>query len=236
MRRMWVLTLGVLLGVARVAPAAAGLTVESIDPPRPASGQVVLILVERDVAATDLSLLIEQNGHASEAFVFPAATLPDAIFARLPAGLEAGSANLLFTDGAAVVGDAFEFEVGEAAAPPEVWGVYRYAVDDTWLGAVTAADTLESVTPGERLVVFGAGMDTTGATLILRHAGGTDELHPAFGHQSTSMGVAPVFDLPADLPAGPAHLSVRIRVCDQVEACNLATYSGESDAIDLLVD
>jgi hypothetical protein len=233
-RQVILVTLVLCLGLLR--SAGAEVTVRAIDPPYPSSGQVVLILAdavsdnERAIAPTDLRILVEQDGTTSEAFVFPSATLPDAIYARLPDGLLSGPALLNLAVGADSVGDPFEFEVGDHAAAPALWAVYPYA------RAGEPADPVETVHAGDRLVLFGAGMDTTGVTGVLQHADGVEEIDPAFANTSVSVGVAPVFDLPPDLPAGPARLSARVRVCEPLEGCLIATSSSEGEAIELIVD
>lgn len=209
----------------------AEVAVSAIDPPRPSSGQVVLILADAfGGTETDIRVEVEQDGDTSEAFVFPNATLPDAIYARLPNGLRSGPAALSVVFGDDAPGDPFQFEVGDQAAAPAVWAVYPYGTGGE------PVESLETVRPGDRLLLFGAGMDTTGVTVILRYANGVEEIAPSFAHTSTAVGVAPVFDLPSDLPAGPVRLSTRVSVCEPLEACVVSSSSSESEAIGVTVN
>lgn len=227
-----VLALVLLVCFGLFHSAHAEVVVSAIDPPRPSSGQVVLVVADalEGLGQTEVRIEVEQDGEMSEAFVFPNATLPDAIYARLPNGLRAGPAVLWVALGADFLAEPFHFEVAERAATPAVWAVYRYGT------GAQPIDPPETVRPGDRLLVFGAGMDTTGVTVILRHADGVEEIAPVFTHTSTSVGVAPVFEVPPDLPAGPAQLSTRVQVCEPLEACIASTSSTESESIDVIVN
>jgi hypothetical protein len=212
-------------------PVAAELAVRAIDPPHPASGQVVLLVAdalpagEGSAGTPDVRVLVEQDGVAAEAFVFRSAALPGAVYARLPAGLRAGRALVAFALGTAVVGEPMAFDVAPRAAAPTLWGVHPY-------GDPAAA----AVHPGTRVVLVGTGMDTTGVTAILRHADGTDRLVPTFAHSSPAVGVAAVLDLPADLPPGPMRVSARVRVCEPIDGCQSASLSRESEPIELSLE
>lgn len=219
----------------RPAPARADVLVSGIEPPRPANGQVVLILTDARPADTPDGtlggrLLIEQDGHTREAFVFSSATRADAIFARLPGELRPGRASLIVEDADGGSGAPFAFEIGPGAAAPAVWAVYPFT------GEVGPSDPVDRAHAGDRLLLFGAGLDTTGVTVVLRHAEGTDEIVPAFAHTSTTVGVAPVFDLPPDVPPGLMRLSTRVRVCEDLDVCGSTTASRESESIELVVD
>jgi hypothetical protein len=231
-------TLGLVLAASAwlAGSAAAELAVRAIDPPRPASGQVALIVAdalptldERDLAA-NLRVLVEQDGVTSEAFVFQSAVLPGAVYVRLPAGLRPGPALVAFALGDETVGEPLDFEVSRRAAAPTLWGVYPYGGHPVTVAGNEGAPTLHA---GDRVVLVGTGMDTTGVTAILRYADGTDRLVPAFTQSSPAVGVAAVLDLPADLPAGSVHLSARVRVCEPLEGCQLVTTSPESEPVDV---
>jgi hypothetical protein len=233
-----IVALVVTASLAR-ASVPGDVLVDVIDPAQPAGGQVVLISTNAhathrpDAFSPAVRVSVEQEGDTREAFVFPNATRADAIFARLPDALRPGPAWLIVELADGVAGEPFPFEVGPGAAAPAIWAVYPYA---SFTGESEPAAPVAHTRAGDRLVLFGAGMDTTGVTVVLRHSGGTDEVAPTFAHTSTSVGVAPVFDVPPDLPAGSVSVSARVRVCDDLEACRAATASGESAPIELVVD
>ena len=230
------LVIAASVSLARSAPAHADVLVSSVEPARPASGQVVLILTDaRPVQASEASsandrVLIEQDGRTHEAFVFASATSADAIFARLPDQLRPGRAQLIVELPDGVVGEPFAFDIAPSAATPAVFAVYPFA------GDIGPSGPIERAHAGERLLLFGTGLDTTGVTVILRHGSGTDEIVPAFANTSTTVGVAPVFDLPTNVPPGLVRLSTRVRVCENLDVCGSTSASMESEPIEFIVD
>jgi hypothetical protein len=227
----------VALAFAVVAPlicsdrVQADVRVNGLEPPQPSRGQVVLILTDAsDTAAGADRVLIEQDGLTQEAFVFSSATRGDAIFARLPGALRPGRASVVLEHADGSTGEPYAFDISSGAAAPAVWAIYPFADD------VEPADPIDHARAGDRLLLFGAGLDTTGVTVIVRHGGGNAEIVPAFAHTSSSVGVAPVFDLPSDVPPGPVRVSTRVRVCDDLDVCGATTASRESEAIELVVD
>src|SRR5512134_607823 len=141
--------------LARSAPVHADALVNTIEPPRPSSGQVVLIMTDAQpvdtVDGAGDRVLIEQDGRAREAFVFSSATRGDAIFARLPGELHPGRAWLVVEADGGVAGKPFPFEIGPGAAAPAVWAVYPFA------GEVEPRDPVDRAHAGDRLLLFGAG-------------------------------------------------------------------------------
>ncbi len=230
------LALAVVAPLIFSAPAQADVRVNGLEPPQPSRGQVVLILTDAQLPDTPDSgaaadrVLIEQDGRTQEAFVFSSATRGDAIFARLPGELRPGRAWLVVEHADGTAGEPYAFDISAAAAAPAVWAVYPFA------GEVEPVEPINHAHAGDRLLLFGAGLDTTGVTVIVRHAAGSAEIVPTFAHTSTTVGVAPVFDLPADVPSGPVRLSTRVRVCDDLDVCGSATASRESEDIELVVD
>jgi hypothetical protein len=227
----------VALAFAVVAPlicsdrVQADVRVNGLEPPQPSRGQVVLILTDAsDTAVGADRVLIEQDGLTQEAFVFSSATRGDAIFARLPGALRPGRASVVLEHADGSTGEPYAFDISSGAAAPAVWAIYPFADD------VEPADPIDHARAGDRLLLFGAGLDTTGVTVIVRHGGGNAEIVPAFAHTSSSVGVAPVFDLPSDVPPGLVRVSTRVRVCDDLDVCGATTASRESEAIELVVD
>jgi hypothetical protein len=231
----------VALAFAVVAPlicsarVQADVQVNGLEPPQPSRGQVVLILTDAqpgdasDTAAGADRVLIEQDGRTQEAFIFSSATRGDAIFARLPGALRPGRASVVLEHADGSAGEPYAFDVSSGAAAPAVWAIYPFA------GDVEPVEPIDHARAGDRLLLFGAGLDTTGVTVIVRHGAGRAEIVPAFAHTSGSVGVAPVFDLPSDVPPGPVRVSTRVRVCDDLDVCGATTASRESEAIELVV-
>jgi hypothetical protein len=222
--------------VALVGVARAELAVQAIDPLRPGSAQVVLLVSDgvpvddQGVVPADLRVLVEQDGTARDAFVFQSASASDAIWTRLPDGLQPGPATLTLALGTDRAGEPLAFEVGRDAAAPAIWAVYRYG------GPEDALVPLTSVRPGDRLLVVGAGMDTTGTTFVLHDATGAHPLLPTLAHTSRAVGVAAVLDLPPDLSPGPLRMSASVRICEPLLACETESTSPESESLSLLAE
>jgi hypothetical protein len=197
-------------------------TIASVTPSTAAAGfgQTVTLNVVDLTTLQNVNVRFSDGSTSAKGFVFAGASNPQNIFVRLPfvgdnngttTDLVAGTLTITLLNGQTPLATG-NMTLSQSPGSP----VLRYlmalstpaAPENNGCGTLVSTAPIAMIAAGEGIAASAFGIDTVGATL--RFSQGLDPVFASSGcsYSSDSIGVAPVFTVPAQIAGGPVNVSI----------------------------